>query len=62
MALSLSRVAMLGAMLCLTLPLHANSADTPLIEHGKYVAQLGDCIACHTAKQGKAMADRKSVV
>ena len=56
MALSLARLAMLGATLCLALPLHANPADTPLIEHGKYVAQLGDCIACHTAKQGKVMA------
>ena len=56
MALSLARLAMLGATLCLALPLHANPADTPLIEHGKYVAQLGDCIACHTAKQGQVMA------
>ncbi|UHH29107.1 c-type cytochrome [Pseudomonas veronii] len=56
MALSLSRLALLGATLGLTLPLHANSADTALIEHGKYVAQLGDCIACHTAKPGNAMA------
>lgn len=56
MALSLSRLALLGATFCLALPLHANTPDTPLIEHGKYVAQLGDCIACHTAKQGKVMA------
>jgi thiosulfate dehydrogenase len=56
MALSLARLAMLGATLCLALPLHANTPDTPLIEHGKYVAQLGDCIACHTAKQGQVMA------
>ena len=56
MILPLSRLAMLGATLCLTLPLHANEPDAPLIEHGKYVAQLGDCIACHTASQGKPMA------
>ena len=56
MALSLARLALLGATLCLALPLHANSPDTSLIEHGKYVAQLGDCIACHTAKQGEVMA------
>lgn len=56
MALSLSRLALLGATFGLTLPLHANSADTALIEHGKYVAQLGDCIACHTAKPGNTMA------
>lgn len=56
MALSLSRLALLGATLCLSLPLHANVPDASLIEQGKYVAQLGDCIACHTAKQGKVMA------
>jgi len=56
MALSLSRLALLGATLCLSLPLHANVPDASLIEQGKYVAQLGDCIACHTAKQGKEMA------
>lgn len=56
MALSLARLALLGATLCLALPLHANSPDTSLIEQGKYVAQLGDCIACHTAKQGQVMA------
>ena len=27
-----------------------------LIERGKYVAQLGDCVACHTASKGPAMA------
>ncbi|WP_394756753.1 c-type cytochrome [Rhodoferax sp.] len=27
-----------------------------LIERGKYVAHLGDCVACHTAKNGPAMA------
>ena len=53
MILRLSRLASLGATLCLALPLHATPTD---IEHGKYVAQLGDCIACHTAKQGKVMA------
>ena len=59
MALSLSRLAWMGATLCLALPLHANEPakpDTELIAQGKYVAQLGDCIACHTAKQGPEMA------
>lgn len=27
-----------------------------IIERGKYVAQLGDCIACHTDKKGAEMA------
>jgi thiosulfate dehydrogenase len=53
MALSLSRLALLGATLCLALPLYAAPTE---IEHGKYVAQLGDCIACHTASQGRVMA------
>lgn len=30
--------------------------ESALIERGKYVAQLGDCIACHTADKGPAMA------
>ena len=33
-----------------------NNADTDLIQRGQYVAQLGDCIACHTAKGGAVMA------
>lgn len=33
-------------------PLHQNA----LIERGLYVARLGDCIACHTAKGGAVMA------
>lgn len=33
-------------------PLHENA----LIERGLYVARLGDCIACHTAKGGAVMA------
>ncbi|MCF5229780.1 c-type cytochrome, partial [Pseudomonas sp. PA-5-4H] len=53
MAFSLSRLALLGATLCLALPLHAAPTE---IELGKYVAQLGDCIACHTARQGQVMA------
>lgn len=36
-------------------PSTANN-DATLIERGKYIAQLGDCIACHTAKNGKPMA------
>lgn len=30
--------------------------EAGLIERGKYVAHLGDCIACHTASNGPAMA------
>jgi len=31
-------------------------ADPALIAHGKYVAELGDCVACHTQHGGPAMA------
>lgn len=30
--------------------------ESALIERGKYAAQLGDCVACHTASKGSAMA------
>ncbi|WP_322008730.1 cytochrome c [Paraburkholderia sp. J12] len=32
------------------------AADTALIKHGAYLATLGDCAACHTAKNGKPFA------
>ncbi|MGF6244718.1 MULTISPECIES: cytochrome c [Paraburkholderia] len=35
----------------------ATSADmTQLIRQGAYLAQIGDCVACHTAKDGKPFA------
>ncbi|SMG59113.1 c-type cytochrome [Paraburkholderia susongensis] len=62
----------LGAALCVALPfiaqgpadaatLAANSAATPaadqsLVQRGAYLAQLGDCAACHTAPKGKPFA------
>ncbi len=33
-----------------------NSADPALVERGRYIAQASDCVACHTAKDGKAFA------
>gem|GEM_PF-2720798 len=30
--------------------------ESALIQRGKYVAQLGDCVACHTANEVPAMA------
>ena len=30
--------------------------DTPLIEKGEYLARAGDCVACHTAPEGKLFA------
>ncbi len=35
---------------------HVNSADPALIERGRSVAEASDCVACHTAKGGKAFA------
>ncbi|WP_393978593.1 c-type cytochrome [Xanthobacter agilis] len=32
------------------------TADTELIARGKYMAELGDCVACHTAPGGRPMA------
>lgn len=34
----------------------ASEAQSALIERGKYIARLGDCIACHTANEGPEMA------
>lgn len=35
--------------------------DPELIERGKYIAQLGDCVACHTADEGPAMAGERKL-
>lgn len=63
MDLNLPRLAMLVSSLLFVHQLNASepasaAATQPgtLIEQGKYVAQLGDCIACHTAKGGAVMA------
>ena len=55
MDMNLSRLALLVTSLFLAPTLHA-AEPSALIEQGKYVAQLGDCIACHTAKAGAVMA------
>jgi thiosulfate dehydrogenase len=60
MSSALSHLALMGAVLFLSCPIHASEpapvADPELIAKGQYVAQLGDCIACHTDKQGPVMA------
>lgn len=62
MVFSLPQLGLLGAMAFVTLtghasePIPATATDNALIERGQYVAQLGDCIACHTAKEGPVMA------
>jgi mono/diheme cytochrome c family protein len=43
----------------LSLPMAAQAADAPpadLVARGAYLANAGDCIACHTAKGGKPLA------
>lgn len=37
-------------------PQTASDQDSALIKRGAYVAQLGDCVACHTASKGALMA------
>ncbi len=49
-------LALTGTALAATLPSKAAQADSALIARGNYVAQLGDCVACHTAPKGAAMA------
>ncbi|QYX47490.1 c-type cytochrome [Pseudomonas tussilaginis] len=64
MASVLSRLALCATTLLLIPALYASEPDTAaaepanqtLLERGRYVAQLGDCIACHTAPQGALMA------
>ena len=33
-----------------------DAATRALVEKGRYVARLGDCVACHTSAQGKPLA------
>lgn len=39
----------------------APSADQALIERGRYLAVASDCMACHTASRGKAMAGGNAI-
>ncbi|EPK1090511.1 TPA: c-type cytochrome [Pseudomonas aeruginosa] len=58
MPASFPRLGLLGALCSIVPLLHASepTTDAALIEKGRYVAQLGDCIACHTGPQGAPMA------
>ncbi len=38
------------------------SEQQVLIERGRYVALLGDCVACHTADKGQALAGGRALV
>ncbi len=52
MPASFPRLGLLGALCSIVPLLHASepATDAALIEKGRYVAQLGDCIACHTGR------------
>lgn len=43
-------------------PATISEQDLALIKRGEYVAQLGDCIACHTAAKGPAMAGGRELM
>jgi thiosulfate dehydrogenase len=52
-----SRLALCAAALLSIPALQASEAvEDDVLKRGKYVAQLGDCVACHTAPQGPLMA------
>lgn len=78
MALYRSSLAILGMVMVLGCPAHANqsasrtsapagtsdiatSTDGSLVERGRYIAQLGDCVACHTDKNGSLMAGGRAL-
>ena len=62
MVSSFLRLAAVGSALLFGGPLLAGESiptaatDGAQLDRGKYIAQLGDCIACHTAPQGELMA------
>ena len=62
MLFTFPRLALAGLTLLCTVQAQASEPTAPatpeksLIERGQYVALLGDCIACHTAKDGAVMA------
>lgn len=45
-----------AAMLLLIGATQANAQDAALLKKGEYLARAGDCIACHTAREGKLFA------
>ena len=62
MLFTFPRLALVGLTFFCTVQVQAGEPTTApipektLIERGQYVARLGDCIACHTAKGGAVMA------
>lgn len=55
-------VLMGAAFLALTTrPALAGSMDTLTVERGRYLARVGDCVACHTVEKGAAMAGGRAL-
>lgn len=55
-------VLLAGALYCAALPkAFAANGDATVVERGRYLAHLGDCIACHTAEKGAAMAGGRAL-
>lgn len=48
--------ALVIASLALLSSCSVSAAETDLIKQGEYLARAGDCVACHTAKDGKPFA------
>ena len=46
----------LPVVLAFALPSSAHAADNALVQRGAYLAKLGDCVACHSAPNGKPFA------
>jgi len=42
--------------------LQAAEVDQFLIKQGEYLSRAGDCVACHTAKNGKPFPDRHELL
>ena len=54
-------VLMGAAFLASTVSVWAATADAQTVERGRYLAQAGDCVACHTAEKGAAMAGGRAL-
>jgi alcohol dehydrogenase (quinone), cytochrome c subunit len=55
--MSMKNLLIAALALCVTVPaLAAETADPALVKQGEYLARAGDCVACHTVKDGKPFA------
>jgi len=54
-------VLMGAAFLASTVSVQAATGDAQTVERGRYLAQAGDCVACHTAEKGAAMAGGRAL-